>query len=155
MKLWRIGTCTLCKVSIFYYLFNLGWYSVQLHILSISWLLSRGGVDGRGGYIFNRQNPVLSSMMKVICHCWRPLLTISVNFLNLIFSFFSFLSFFFFLVFMFRIILFRFVICCINRNLYFLAQQRTGNLLKVMGSISAKIQTRDIGFTVQNIDFPY
>ena len=63
----RIGTCTLCKVSIFYYLFNLCWYSVQIHILSISLLLAKGGVDSRGVYILNRQNPVLS-VMKVICH---------------------------------------------------------------------------------------
>ena len=135
----RIGTCTLCKVSIFYYLFNFGWYSVQLHILSISWLLARGGVDGRGGYILNKQNPVLSSVMKVICHC------------VLIFSFFSFN----FLFLCLGLFLFGFVICCINQNLYFLAQQRTGNLLKVMGyGLFQKKSKQVIGLTAENIDFP-
>ena len=112
----RISTRTLCKVSIFYYLFNLGWYSVQLHILSSSWLLARAGVDGHGRYILNRQNPLLLSVMKVICHCWWSLITnLSLLLLLLFFKFFcAFLCL--------GLFLFGLVICCINRNLYFLAQ---------------------------------
>ena len=113
------------------YLFHLGWYSVQLHIFSISWLLARGGVDSRWGHILNRQNPPLCAM-KVICHCWRSLLT-KIQLFCPYFSFISFLSFLFFNFFCLLLFLFGFAICCINRNLYFLVQQRTGNLLKVMG----------------------
>ena len=150
----RIGTRTLCNIP--YLIFNLSWYSVQLHILSMSWLLARLGVDGHGGYILNRKNPLLLNVMKVICHCWRSLLTTSQLF-GPYFFYFPFLSFFFFFcIFIFRIILFGFVICCINRNLYFLAQQRTGNLLKVMGYglFQKKTQTSDRGLTVEDINFP-
>ena len=147
----RIGTRTLCKVSIFL-IFNLGWYSVQLHTLSISWLLARGGVDGCGGYMINRQNPLLLSVMKVICHWWRPLLTKSQFFC----PYFFFLSFFFFF-FAFLCLglsLFGFSICFINRNLYFLAQQRTGNLLKVMGYGLFQKKSKQVTEGCEDIDFP-
>ena len=133
----RTGTRTLCKLSIFYYLFNLGWYSVQLDIFPISWLLASSGVDGIWGHILNRQNLLLLSVMKTICHCWRSLLTKSWLFCPYFF-FISFLSFLFSFLHFFAFLclgsfLFGFFICCINWNLYFLAQQRTGNLIKMMG----------------------
>ena len=65
------------------------------------------------GDIRNRQNPLLLSMMKVICHCcWWSL---RVNFFVLIFSFSFFFAFF-----LFRIILIWF---CTNWNLYFLDEE--------------------------------
>ena len=102
MKLSRIGTCRE-QVHVpyvkeaFFYLFNLGWYSVQLHILSISWLLARGGVDGRGGYILNRQKPsLLLSAMKVICHCWRSLLTKSQLFVLIYFYYYYYYYYYYY-----------------------------------------------------------
>ena len=98
----------------FIYLFHLGWYSAPLHIFSISWVLARSGVDSRWGYILNRQNPILLSVMKVICDCWRSLLTKMHLFCPYFIFFYFFYFFFAFLCLL--LFLFGFVICRINRT---------------------------------------
>ena len=51
--------------------------------------------------------------------------------------------------------LFGFVICCINRNLYFPAQERNGNLLKVMGYWLFQKKSKEVTWlTAEDIDFP-
>ena len=106
--------------------------AVQLHIYCPLAFWSGGGqLEWRegGGYIYlNRQNSLILSRTKFICH---NLFDGPLEFILFCIFFFSFFFLFFaFLCLGLPLLLLEFVTCC-NRNLYFLDEEKSCHLLKV------------------------